>query len=103
KASPYLTTVAWIDPNVSNPVPLSASHLSDYPVPYYRGMGTKLYRFARGVDWNGKLVAGDLVAFPPEPSAPSSHAVYAMGELNPQWIEIVERAPANVNRAPREV
>jgi hypothetical protein len=103
KAAPFLTTIAWADRGVAQPVPLSASHLRDYPVTYYRGKSDPVYRFGRGVDWQGRRVPGDLAAAPPDPAAPSSDAVFAMDELNPQWIEIVERAPVNVNAAPREV
>lgn len=102
KVGRFLTTYAWVDRNVCNPVPLSSWQLSDYPVPYYRGH-PPLYRYGRGKDaWN-KQVPGQLVAFPSSMTGTWNNAIYALDELNPQWIEIVGRAPVNVNQAPREV
>jgi hypothetical protein len=102
KALPFLTVAGWVDSGVANPVPLSAAQLRDYPIKYHRG-NPPLFRQGRGVDVWGKRVPGDLVAFPTPGDGPLAHAVYAMDELNPQWIELVSRAPVNVNQASREV
>jgi hypothetical protein len=102
KASKFLTTHAWVDPNVCLPVPLSAAHLADYPVSYYRGT-PPVYRSGRGLNALGAQVPGQLLTFPPPANSPFAHGVYAMDELNPQWIEVVGRAPVNVNSARREV
>ncbi len=104
KVQNFLTTTAWVDPNVALPVPLSATALAnDYPVKdYFRGV-PPVYRYGRGVDAYGKRVVGDLVGHPTERDHPFENAVYALDELNPQWIELVSRAPVNVNQAAREV
>jgi len=100
KVREFLTTKAWIDPNVANPVPLSGAVLGSYPVKYYRGDG--VYRYGRNRDAFGNLITTDLLFRPPGPHN-NGTTVFGMDELNPQWIQIVERAPVNVNTAAREV
>jgi hypothetical protein len=108
----FVTVHAWVDPHVANPVPLSgAAEQAYYPLAkapynfsYYRGLsGAKVYRYGRGVDVWGSPVAGDLVAYDGSSPPSLANGIYAMDELHPQWIEVVSRAPVNVNHAPREV
>jgi hypothetical protein len=107
----YVTTYAWVDPQVANPVPLSLAKLSDYPVTYYRGTPAI---FRHGSMVSGKDARGEDVVPPgglntcPNVCAGGAHdnpaiRVYGLDSLNPQWIEIVSRAPVNVNAASREV
>lgn len=104
----FLCANAWVDRNVANPVPLSAVTLSRYPVQYYRGT-SPLYRFGSSVDSLGRelLSTGTANTIPsagaPVPPEQEAVSVYGLDQLNPQWIEIVGRAPVNVNTAPREV
>jgi len=98
----FVTVDAWVDPNVANPVPLSAAIASEYPVPYFRG-SPALYRSGRGKDAKGTRLQGDLTTVPPSQPSDPAIRVYGLDELNPQWIEIVRRAPVNVNTAAREV
>src|SRR5579863_7042177 len=76
--------------------------LPEYPVLYYRG-SPPLYRYGRGKDARGERLSQPLVFSPPASWDGFDHAVYGQDELNPQWIELVRRAPVNVNSAPLEV
>jgi hypothetical protein len=107
----HVTTYAWVDPCVANPVPLSMGKLADYPVQYYRGTPPV---FRHGSMVSGKDSKGDDVTPPgglntcPQVCAGGAHdnpaiRVYGLDTLNPQWIEIVARAPVNPNAASREV
>jgi hypothetical protein len=107
----YVTVYAWIDHNVANPVPLSIGKLGDYPVKYYRG-NPPVYRHGSMV--SGRDAKGDDVVPPgglntcPQVCASGLHdnpsiRLYGHDSLNPQFIEIVSRAPVNVNAASREV
>ncbi len=107
----FLTAHAWVDRNVANPVPLSQGKASDYPVTYYRG-SPPVYR--HGSTISGRDAAGADVAPPgglntcPTVCASAPHdnpsiRLYGLDTLNPQWVEVVSRAPVNVNAAPREV
>lgn len=100
KAAKFLTTKAWVDRDVANPVPLSAQTASLYPVQYYRG--SDVYRYGRNKNATGAAISTSLVFTPPGTNG-TQNAVFGMDELNPQHIQIVERAPVNVNTAPREV
>lgn len=99
---PFVTTAAWVDPNVVNPVPLSSETLASYPVKYNQQIG--VFRYARSFAADGKPLAMPLL-FAPEHADPAgnTHGVMALDELGPQWIEICRRAPVNVNLAPKEV
>ncbi|MBI2900285.1 MAG: hypothetical protein HYY17_08870 [Planctomycetes bacterium] len=100
KVRPFLTARAWTDRDVANPVPLSAQAAPLHPVKYFRGDGS--YRYGRNRNSDGALVATPLLFAPPGADG-TQNAVFGMDELNPQHIQIVERAPVNVNVAPREV
>jgi len=106
----YVTTYAWVDPQVANPVPLSMGKLGDYPIRYYRGT-PPIHRHG---SMSLKNAMGDDIPIPgglntcPNVCAGGNHdnpaiRVYGLDSLNPQWIEIVSRAPVNVNAASREV
>jgi hypothetical protein len=110
----YVTVHAWVDPNVANPVPLSpqmaAMMKSLTGVRYERGnAGCRAGSLVSGVDANDKPVAppGGLMACPSAcstlPHGSDNIKVFGLDSLNPQWIEIVPRAPVNVNGASREV
>lgn len=107
----FVTVYAWVDPNVANPVPLSAAKLSDYPIQYYRG-NPPIYRHGSYI--SGRDARGEAVQVPgglntcPNVCPGGNHdnpaiRIYGLDTLNPQWIEIVSRAPVNVNSAPLEV
>jgi hypothetical protein len=110
----FVTTHAWVDRNVANPVPLSQA-LVDYektqgnwmPYHYARNRGG-LYRLGKSKDATGLVTSSGLNTCPPvvptqAPSGMASACLYGLDTLNPQWIEIAARAPVNVNTAPREV
>jgi hypothetical protein len=107
----HVTVYAWVDNNCVNPVPLSASVAAviqkDTKVQYYRGT-PPVYRFQSSKDAVGNDITQggfDLIRNQSLPQAREnpSVCVYGMDCLNPQWIEIVNRAPVNVNSATREV
>ncbi len=111
----FVTVQSWQDDNVCNPVPLSAAAISNnnYPVTYYRD-NPPVFRFGsnhRGFDSVGQAITGDLSTIPPCPGnvgAPSNPTlfpavIHSLDVLNPQYIELVKRAPVNVNTAPIEV
>ncbi|MHC4607805.1 MAG: hypothetical protein ACYTAF_12900, partial [Planctomycetota bacterium] len=118
KVKNFLTVRAWVDKDVCNPVPLSPHMLTYYPVDYYRGTG--VYRYGHNVNMRGKTFdvdedvtrLSDLADYL-ELDAPAHDSgatysykynqVWGFDELNPQWIEMVERAPININSAPKEV
>src|SRR6185369_14779404 len=68
-----------------------------------------LYRFGSSLDSSGAEVvpAGGLNTVsssgPASASESAESRIFGLDTLNPQWIEIVGRAPVNVNAAPREV
>jgi hypothetical protein len=108
----YVTVYAWVDPNVVNPVPLSQQMAARFTqrtgVKYDRGTAGS-YRFGSqvtGVNCGKQPVnpVGGLDAFngSQDPFA-ENITLYGLDTLNPQWIEVVSRAPVNVNAAPREV
>jgi len=96
----YVTVHAWIDPNVALPVPLSPAATANYPVAY-----ASARRFGSSLDCAGKecVPSTGLATCPSVPHDHPAIRVYGLDTLNPQWIEIVSRAPVNVNAAPREV
>lgn len=112
-----LTTHAWVDTNVVNPVPLSQSVLADYPVKFQRpsaaaGSGKppsypaswdgKIYRYGRGKNFRGISSTLPQLFYVNLASAEQAK-VYGFDELNPQYIEVTSRAPVDINTAPREV
>lgn len=108
----FVTIHAWVDSSVANPVPLSSAVLSQYPVSYTRptdATGRTLYRFGKQKDANNDLHTLTYDWIPRvTPSASSTGSdrtsrVYGQDTLHPQWIEIVGRAPVNLNTAPKEV
>ena len=98
----FLTLNAWVDRSVANPVPLSAATVDRYPIKYNRGT-PPLYRFGKSKDARGNVLTNVLNTCPPAAPSDPSIRVYGLDTLNPQWIEMVSRAPVNVNAAPREV
>lgn len=96
KIRDYICVHGWRDNAVANPVPLSAQVAPAYPISYLRpsAAGMPLYRYGYNVDFWGKPVSGPL---------DFGKSIYDQRCLNPQWIEIVERAPVNVNTAPPAV
>jgi len=100
----FVTVWAWQDDKVANPVPLSETMIAqgEYPVTYRRGTPA-VYRYGRGKDAQGNALPMPLIYAPEVASPNNDNAIYGFDEVNPQWIEIVKRAPINVNAAPREV
>jgi hypothetical protein len=106
----YVTVYAWVDTNVVNPVPLSEKIAQETEnttgVKFNRG-ANRVYRAGsriQGVDAVGKPLnygldyiqnAGDVKRL--------EVRVFGLDALNPQHIEVVSRAPVNVNAAPEEV
>lgn len=109
KVRDFLTAHAWVDRNVANPVPLSPASQSRYPVNYYRGAGAGVYRFGSSMDVNGHEIApaAGYETIPtggdPAPTQGGNVTVFGLDSVAAQWIEIVGRAPVNVNTARREV
>lgn len=102
RARDFLTAHAWADRDVAQPVPLSAATAARSPVRYHRG-SLPVYRLGHSKDASGRTLPGDLDTCPPSTSGDDSIRVYGLDALNPQWVEIVSRAPVNVNSARREV
>lgn len=96
KIRDYVCVNSWSDANVANPVPLSSTALGAYPVTYMRpiGSGGAIYRYGYNIDFWSQMLSGGL---------DFNKKVYDHRSLNPQWIEIVERSPVNVNTAPAAV
>lgn len=96
KIRDYVCIGSWSDANVANPVPLSAAALGAYPVSYLRpiGSGGPIYRYGYNIDFGSQTLGGSL---------DFNKKIYDQRSLNPQWIEIVERSPVNVNTAPPAV
>jgi len=110
KIKNYVTVYAWVDNNVVNPVPLNAQVASQFQnltgVSFSRGTN-RLYRAGseiQGVDSFGKELnygldymqhAGDVKRL--------EVRLFGLDALNPQHIEVVARAPVNVNAASEEV
>lgn len=98
---------AWSDPDVANPVPFSAETGGDFPssVRYDRPAAASgpVYRFGHQHNAKGEPIRRPLRLFDPADPSPNHHAVWGRDSLNPRWIEIVARAPVNVNAASRDV
>jgi len=103
KILPFLTTQAWVDPAVANPVPLSRETLVSYPIKYNEKLG--LFRYGRSYGTGGAALNTWPLKWAPEHADPKGvdHVVIALDELNPQYIELTRRAPLNVNLAPKEI
>ncbi len=110
----YVTVHAWVDPNVANPVPLSqqmaAAMETTTGVKYERGnAGYRYGSVISGVDAAGRAVSvpGGLMTCPTAcstlPHGSDNIKIFGLDTLAPQWVEIVQRAPVNINAAPREV
>ncbi|HZE97326.1 MAG TPA: PilX N-terminal domain-containing pilus assembly protein, partial [Planctomycetota bacterium] len=105
RVRPFVTVAAWSDRHVCNPVPLSAETAGQYALDFPRPHGDAgpVYRYGHQKNWRGDRILAPLLFFDPRNPDPAHHAVWGRDSLNPQWIEIVGRAPVNVNTAPREV
>lgn len=106
----YVTVYAWVDTNVVNPVPLNQQAALQFQqrtgVTYNRGTN-RIYRAGsqvQGVDSFGQPLnygldyiqnANDLQRL--------EVRVFGQDALNPQHIEVVARAPVNVNEASQQV
>jgi hypothetical protein len=109
RLEPFLTVHGWTDPNVVNPVPFGPSSSRFYPVRYNRG-DEGVYRRGAGKD-NRNMVAtagptelGWVEGLGDEPAVSGTTAtVYGLDELFPSYVEVVHRAPVNINAAPVEV
>ncbi len=107
KVRRFVTVRAWSDPDVANPVPFSEETGGDSPTPvrYDRPVTASgpVYRFGHQRNAKGEPIPGPLRLFDPADPSPVHNAVWGLDSLNPRWIEIVARAPVNVNAAPKEV
>jgi hypothetical protein len=100
---PFVATHSWVDKNVANPVPLSTGVVQQYPVRYFRGEDPGQFRRGRGKSASGSPSKGSLRWFDSGSTDKNHCAIYGLDELNPSYIEIVQRAPVNINSARREV
>jgi hypothetical protein len=110
KIKNYITVYAWVDNNVVNPVPLNAQVAAQFQgltgVTFNRGSAPS-YRAGseiQGLDSAGKELnygldymqnGGDVKRL--------EVRLFGLDALNPQHIEVVARAPVNVNAASEEV
>ncbi|MBI4565840.1 MAG: hypothetical protein HY716_14225 [Planctomycetes bacterium] len=106
----YVTTVAWVDKNVVNPVPLSRAVLNSYPVKYERGTAdVAVYRRGPGKNYrNQDRSKRETLGWLPDYQGNTGGggtmaAVYGQDELNPTYVEVTHRAPVNVNTAEEPV
>jgi len=105
RVRPFLTASAWTDPDVCNPVPLNAEAARLGAVEYARPRGDAgpIYRAGHQRNYRGEPLQAPLAFFDPANPDPAHNAVWGRDSLNPRWIELVRRAPVNVNTAPREI
>ena len=105
RVCPFLTAAAWTDGDVCNPVPLSAETAALYALKFPRPSrdGGPLYRYGHQKNFRGEPIQAPLLFFDPNNSDPAHNMVWGRDSLNPQWIELVRRAPVSVNTASREV
>ncbi len=111
----FLTSHAWVDEDVALPVPLSPRHADrikqETGVDYTR---SGVYRLGWGITavgnldkekWNIQLETAPPLKTAAERAEGDDQDIrlYGLDVLNPQWIEIVSRAPVNINSAPQEV
>ncbi len=110
----HVTTNSWKNPSVAMPVPLSSHEIAkgSYPISYNRPWDAKgpIYRYGNHsfepLNTYARVFRG-LTVQPPfvmcfHPDT-KSLGITSYDALNPQWIELVERAPVNVNTASKEV
>ncbi|MBI3857168.1 MAG: hypothetical protein HY293_15895 [Planctomycetes bacterium] len=110
KVKNYITVYAWVDNNVVNPVPLNSQVATQFQnqtgVTYNRGT-TRVYRFGsevQGVDAAGSPLNYGLDYMQNGNDIKRLEVrLFGMDALNPQHIEVVARAPVNVNAASEEV
>lgn len=110
KIKNYLTVYAWVDNNVVNPVPLNAQVANRFQqqtgVTYNRG-SNRIYRAGsevQGVDSMGQPLNYGLDYMSTGNDVKRLEVrLFGMDALNPQHIEVVSRAPVNVNSAPKEI
>ena len=100
---PFVAANSWVDKNVANPVPLSQAVADQYPVKYYRGDDPGQFRRGRGKSASGSPGQDPLRWFESQSTGKNQCAIYGLDELNPSYIEVVQRAPVNINSARREV
>jgi hypothetical protein len=105
RVRPFITVAAWSDPDVCNPVPLSAETAPLYPIPFPRPSdgGRPVYRYGHQKNFRGERIQKPLMFFDPRNPDSAHNMIWGRDSLNPQWIELVRRAPVNINTAPREV
>jgi hypothetical protein len=113
----YVTVHAWVDTNVVNPVPLSGRMAAEME---NRSQGVKYYRgqppiFRHGSAIQGVDAANVQIATPGQelstcptfcggaPHDADAIKIYGLDVLNPQYVEVVARAPVNVNAASKQV
>jgi hypothetical protein len=110
KIKNYITVYAWVDNNVVNPVPLNAQVAAQYQsltgVQFNRG-ANRIYRAGseiQGTDAVGKELNYGLDYMQNSGDVKRLEVrVFGLDALNPQHIEVVSRAPVNVNAASEEV
>jgi len=110
KVKNYITVYAWVDNNVVNPVPLNANVANQFQnttgVTYNRG-SNRIYRAGsevQGVDSTGTALNYGLDYMQNGNDIKRLEVrLFGLDALNPQHIEVVSRAPVNVNSAPEEV
>jgi hypothetical protein len=106
----YVTVYAWVDNNVVNPVPLNAQVASRFEnltgVQFNRG-SNRVFRAGseiQGVDAGGNPLNYGLDYMQNGNDIKRLEVrLFGLDALNPQYIEVVSRAPINVNAAPVEV
>lgn len=111
KIKDYVTVSSWTDSMVANPVPLSGAVLNKYKgVTYERPTdmaGQPIYRYGHNVNQAGFPInqgSFPLQFFDPAMStSPFHNAIWEMDSLSPQYVELVDRSPVNLNTASREV
>ena len=107
KIVPHLTTHTWKNNKVANPVPICKEELSYYPVKFPRPLGqngNEIYRRGHNINSNGSRITEPLKFFSGGDGPDQfKSAIFSYDTLNPQWIEIVQRSPVNVNTATKEV
>ena len=107
----YLTTIAWVDKNVVNPVPLSSAVIGHYGgIKYERGDGDSyIYRRGPGRDHkNEDRSKEEKLAWLPDFAGITGQGglttkVYGQDELFPTYVEVTHRAPVNINTAEEPV
>ncbi|HEU4332995.1 MAG TPA: hypothetical protein VFT32_00745, partial [Candidatus Eisenbacteria bacterium] len=103
-----LTVHGWADTNVVNPVPFGPASAKLYPVKYERG-DLRIFRRGPGKDHRNRVPTGSnelgwVDGRTDSPAVPgTTAAVYGQDELFPSYVEVVHRAPVNINTASEPV